>query len=55
MGKNIVCLLHKIQGWLLLKKNMPEKMKNLDEKIRHDYTWYSKRKLQNASLKQDQG
>ena len=25
MGKNEVCLLHKIQGWLRLKKNMPEK------------------------------
>ena len=25
MGKNKVCLLHKIQGWLWLKKNMPEK------------------------------
>ena len=55
MGKNEVCLLHKIQGWLWLKINMPEKkMNNLDEKIRRDYT-YPKGKLQNASLKQDQG
>ena len=54
MGKNKVCLRHKIQGWLWLKKNMLEKNNNLDKKIRRDYT-HSKRKSQNASLKQDQG
>ena len=47
-------MFNKIQGWLWLKKNAWKKMNNLDEKIRRDYT-YPKGKLQNASLKQDQG
>ena len=56
MGKNKVWLLHKIQGWLWLKKNMPEKNECLDEKIRRDYTRTNpKRELQSASLNQDQG
>ena len=54
MGKNNACLLHKIQGWPWLEKTMLEKKKKLDQKIRSDYT-YPSRKLQNASMKQDQG